>query len=50
MIPTKETAEVGCGDDSIIEEQSEEVEADLGMAMDEERQKLVSNVNLGQVS
>ncbi|XP_071784644.1 RAB11-binding protein RELCH homolog [Asterias amurensis] len=45
VIPTKETADVGCGDDSIIEEQSEEVEADLGMAMDEERQKLEDQIS-----
>ncbi|XP_038050849.1 RAB11-binding protein RELCH-like [Patiria miniata] len=44
VIPAKETAEVGCGDDSILAEQSEEVEADLGMAMDEEREKLEAQV------
>ena len=36
-----ETADVACGNDSVNGDQPEEVEADLGMAMEEERQNRV---------
>ena len=36
-----ETTDVACGDDSVHGDQPEEVEADLGMVLDEERQNRV---------
>ncbi len=39
-----ETADVACGNDSVNGDQPEEVEADIGMALDEERQNRVREV------
>ncbi|XP_033099083.1 RAB11-binding protein RELCH-like [Anneissia japonica] len=42
LIPAKETKDAGCGEDVVLEEQPEEVEADQAQLAEDERNKFVS--------